>query len=551
MSKKTFEIESIFTGVDRLSRTYGKMGAASAKFRRKVTDDFGGVSRKFEGIATAAKVGAAALTGFGAATGAVLFDAARTGADFEQSITNAAAVMKDVTGRGTEEFKALTEAAKEVGRETEFTASQAAQGLEKLGMAGFTARQSIAALPGVIDLATASSTDFVLATDMATDTLGAFGLMSDDAETVGRNLARVNDVIAQSANSANVTLETMFETVSHGGAVAASAGVSFEEFSAMAGIMGSAGIKGSQAGTAMKNIVLRLTNPIGEAAQLLDRLGVNLDDAAGEMTKPTEALRMLEEGFDRLGITGRRRLAALNEIYGKIAGPGVNSLLLATTDKVKDFIEANKEAVRTNKAADVAAFKRDTVLGSTKTLMSAIESVKIEFAELNRGELKDFIDNTTKWIRENQPMLASGLNTIAGAFKTVASAIGDAAKTWFKFQESLAETTLFETIAKIIESPGAASQKQRDAMAVGMSFNPFAPGIPISKPLTSFDSNPPVFEPVTLEGESGIVGNGRSTTTRETKETNNKITIGLEPGLKATQEGDDNPNIQMAPTGGL
>ncbi len=565
MPANKFEIESIFKGVDRLSRPLGKMGRSLDSFERKAKGNMSAARRSFMGMTTAAKVGFVGMAGAATGVSIALFDAARAGADFEQSITNAAAVMPGKVRRGTDEFKALTDAALEVGATTEFTATQAAGGLEKLGMAGFNARQSIAALPGVIDLATASSTDFIFAADVASDTLSAFGLMTKDSAQLGKNLARVNDVLASTATSANVTLETLFETVSEGGSIAAAANIPFEKFAAMAGVMGNAAIKGSKAGTTMKNVVLRLTDPVGEAAQILDELGVSLDDAAGEMTDPIDALQMLEEGFDRLGITGRKRLAAVNEIYGKIAGPGVNAMLLATTDEIRNLVKVNEEATRSAKAQEIAGFKRDTVLGSTKTLMSAIEGVKLAFAELNRDEHKEFLDHAANWVRNHQPEIVSGMDGMASAIKGIGTATKNTWQTYRGFTEFLSETDFFQAWAKAKDTGFIKKSDQAIWDAVedtdfikrmaeiieGVPKGTLGPGLGSRAADATWRYNPaPEFEPVDIEDNSALSG-GRSTTTREEKETTNKVIIEAGPGLKATTSGDENPAIQMAPTGGL
>ena len=564
MPANKFEIESIFTGVDRLSRPVGKMGRNIDKFQQKATKNFGKIGSAFSGLVTGAKVGVAAIATVGVAAGVVLLDAAKTGAKFEQSLTNAVAKFPGHIKRGTVAFKELADAAKETGRTTEFTASASAEAINFLAAAGFNAKQSIAALPGVVDLATASQTDLAFATDVATDSLSAFGLMSKDTDQLTKNLTRVNDVFAKTVTTSNTTMATLFETVTEGGAVFKAAGFDIETFSTLAGALGSAGIKGSKAGTSLKNIALRLTNPVGKAAAVLDRLGVSTKTASGDMVDAIEVLDKLKKGFERFDLGKGQRLAIIEEVFGKIATPGVATLI----DRGAESLRAYREEIKASEGAskDMATTMRDTVSGSFKAFESAVEGVKVELFDTNRNELKKFIDESTAWTRDNQPELVGALNEVVKVFRQLGAGIAFVTDGYNKFVTTFKQPLDFlkagvekgaiapiEKLAEILgfrESDETIETKRKIQEKFNRRFAPVVEDVDFGDKFAPIVESVDI-EPITVNGDSAIIGDGRGVTTREEKTTTNKIIIEAAPGLKARTEGEENPAIEMAPTGGL
>src|SRR5699024_449046 len=159
--------------------------------------------------------------------------------------------------------------ARELGQTTQFTASQAADGMKYLAMAGLDANEIMAAMPGMLDLAVAGNLDLGTTADIASDTMAAFGLEASEA-------TRVADVLAKTATSSNTNIEMLGDTMKYVAPVARTAGMSLEETSAMAGLLANVGIKSSQAGTTMKSMLLKLANPSAKASNLLSDLGVSV-----------------------------------------------------------------------------------------------------------------------------------------------------------------------------------------------------------------------------------------------------------------------------------
>jgi len=400
-----FSVEAVFKAVDRVTAPVSRMQNRVGKFTRSMNRGLGKLNRSVDKFSGGIKRAGLAVAASMFIVGGAMANVIGTGAEFEQTLVNAAAKFPGEIRKGTEAFKLLEDAARQTGKTTEFTASQAANGLNFLAMAGFNAEQSIAALPGVVDLATAAQIDLATASDIATDTLGAFGLATKDAAQLGINLARVNDVMARTTTSANTDMETMFETIKKGGATATGAGMAIEEFSAMVGIMANAGLKGSEAGSVMKNMVLKLSAPTAAATKILKGLKVETQDAGGNLLSVTDILGDLSEKMKDMGTAEKG--AVLDTLFGKRAIVGVQILMKEGAQAIKGYTKELKGA--TGASGEMASVMRDTLQGRLNSLNSAIEGVKISIFTLSNTALNGAVDKTTEWVRANEELIASNI----------------------------------------------------------------------------------------------------------------------------------------------
>lgn len=402
MSKR-FSVDSVFRAVDKITAPVARMGKSVGKFTRKMEIGLRRVAGAASKIGGAMKSAAIVTGGALLTVGVGLLDVIKTGAKFEQTIVSAAAKFPGEIKKGTAAFDALSQAAKQTGKTTEFSASQAAEGLNFLAMAGFSAEAAVAALPGVVDLATAANIELGAATDIATDSLGAFGLATKDPIQLGKNLARVNDVIAKTSTGANTTVEQMFEAIAEGAPVATGAGASMETFAALVGKLADAGIKGGKAGTTLKNVFLSLSAPTGRAAGALEDMGITTRDQEGNLRDVVAIFGEMEGALGKLGTAERSEV--LKDIFGKIPIAGVNVLLETGAKNIDSFRTGLVGASGANK--EMAATMRDTVIGSFNSLTSSIEGVKISIFDMNKGPLKDVINSMTEWVRTNEKFIAS------------------------------------------------------------------------------------------------------------------------------------------------
>lgn len=433
-----FKIEAIFRAVDKITRPLKKISNRVSRFSRhaekslrkvdKVTSKLSKTIGK--GLGIAFKTASAGALALGAATAKVI----EVGAGFEKSLVSAAVKFSDGVEVGSEQFKKLEETARKTGATTEFSASQSAQALEYLALAGFDSEQAMSALPKVVDLATAANIDLATASDMATDSLGAMGLSSDDAATQAANLDRIMNVMAKTTTMANTDMTQLFEAFKAGGKTAQDAGTDLEEYSSLVGMLSNAGIKGEAAGTALRNMFLRLQAPVGKAGNLIKRYIGNITDAGtGKMKKMPELLNKLLKSMKKMD--GPAKAGILNTIFGlRAIGPASLTMGVAT-EKFDDFTSKLRDAVKEGAATKMASQIRGTVSGSIDSLKSSIEGVLISLFKLDNEGIRGVIDGATEWVRANEGIISSKIGEyiewlkdnfweIVDVLKTVGIAIG-------------------------------------------------------------------------------------------------------------------------------
>lgn len=376
----SFAVSTRFTGKDLISRTFSRMGKNASKFGGKSTKAFRDASRsasRFQSV-TKAILASSAIIFFLATLKSGVSAATTEFIGFDQAVTSASAKFKDVnlaTAEGQKRLLELKKTARDVGAVTQFSAGQAAGGLDFLAMAGFNAEQAMAALPGVVDLATVANTDLARATDIASDSLGAFGLMTKDANQLQENFTRVNDVMALTMSRTNTNMEDMFEAVKKGAPDFVKAGQSMESFNALLGVMANSGKKGSEAGTALRNVVLRLADPTKEARKAIELIGIKTADASGNFRDIVDILADVEKGTKGMGEV--QKTAALSTIFGARAVGSINILLEEGTDSIRGF---RKELINSAGASQKMADIMRTSLGNRlKSLSSAALELGFKF----------------------------------------------------------------------------------------------------------------------------------------------------------------------------
>ena len=420
-----------------VSTRYKVDDKASSKFN-KMSKSASGFESVLKGV-----LGAQVITSGFRLLGQGLSYVGREFVDFDAALTGAGAKFKDMSrdsAAAQKQMESLTAAARNVGATTEFSATEAAKGLEFLAMAGFGVEQSIAALPGVVDLATAANTDLATATDIASDSLGAFNLMTEDTVQLQKNLARVNDVMAKTTTTANTDLATLFEAVKKGGPAFTAAGQSLESFSAFAGVMANAGVKGSEAGTSLRNVMLRLADPTSEAAGVLKKLGVQTQDEAGNFRDIIDILSDFETGLDGMG--DAQRTAALATVFGARSVTGINILLAEGTDKLRDYRKSLEDAE--GASADMAETIRGSLGNRLAVLRSSLTETGFKFVEAFGDRLGKGLDNVisavgklNEFIDTNKEIIALRIDQVIGAasmaFRIMFNVVKFAVETFKKF----------------------------------------------------------------------------------------------------------------------
>ncbi|MCK5603579.1 phage tail tape measure protein [Candidatus Pacearchaeota archaeon] len=475
-----FAVVTAFKGIDGVSKPLKKMSRSAKAFDKASDRAFSRASKRASMFGSVLKgvLGAQAITGGINLLRGGVSTLTEEFIGFDQAATSAAAKFPEGIKRGTAAFAKLGKTARDVGSTTKFTAAEAAGGLDFLAMAGFNAQQAMAALAPAAELAAVGNMDMARATDIATDTLGAFGLKVDDSIQLTKNMTRVNDVMAKTITTANVDMEQLFETMKFAGASAKNAGVEIEQFAAFTGTMGNAGIKASMAGTAMRQMFTRLAKPTGEADVLLKKLGVKLQDSKGDFLDVTEILGEFNKKTKDMGT--KQRTAAIATVFGQRAISGISALLDAGTDNLKAYEQKLKDAGGTAKtmaaemnkslqnrllklksAAIEVGFKfidsfQDKIPGAIDSAIQAVGNFDVGKALDQIQRFGMFIDRTIKLVRDLEPFI---WGIVAGfvAYKTVL--IGILAVQAIKF---------FFDLAAVLRS-GAVAQ---GALNLMMSANP-------------------------------------------------------------------------------
>ena len=319
------------------------------------------------------------------ATGASLAIPIKIGMDFEAQIVRVKALARATR----EEFIALKEKAKELGGSTRYSATEVAQAFEYMVMAGMKTKDILVSAKDVLNLATIGNLDLARASDIATNIMSGFGLKA-------KELSRVVDVMAKTITTSNTSVEELGETMKYVAPVASAVGASVEEVSAMAGLLGNVGIKGSQAGTTLRAMFLRLSAPTGEAARALQMLGVITTDAQGKLKPMPQLLKEIAQSLQFL--PQAQRMEILKQIFGEEAASGAMELLKkAQTGELDAYIKQIKDSK--GESQRMIEDLNKTLKASFTSLFSALQTLAIEVFEPMKPIIKGFVDLLTFGVR--------------------------------------------------------------------------------------------------------------------------------------------------------
>ncbi|HIG6701271.1 TPA: phage tail tape measure protein [Klebsiella pneumoniae] len=322
--------------------------------------------------------------------------------------------------KGDSQLAALRAQAKKLGAETAFTTRDAASGQAFLAMAGFTPQSIQAALPGVLNMALAGGMDLGESADIGSNILSQFTLPAGEMD-------RVSDVLTAAFTRTNTDLRSLGDTMKYAGPVASKLGISLEEAAGMAGILANNGLRGSDAGTAMRSSLARLASPTAGAAKALKQLGVSVSDASGKM-RPVETILLdLYKATKKYGQVDQ--VGFFKDIAGEEAFVGLQTLVAgAGSGELQKLVRELKGAG--GEASAVAKKMADNLSGDLKNLDSAWEGFRIQIEETIDGPLRkltqnlsDVITAASEWVKAN-PRLAQTLLLVMGGALALTIAIG-------------------------------------------------------------------------------------------------------------------------------
>lgn len=310
-----------------------------------------------------------------ALAGMALTKTIQIGLPFQKQMSEVSAAA-NATGK---DFEALEGKARKLGATTSFSATQAAEGMTELAKAGLSTNQVLIATEDVLNLAKAGGLGLAEATTIAADTMAGFGLEAKDMGTI-------SDVLAKSANSSTIGVQELGETFKYVSGVAKSAGISLQQIAASSSILGNAGIKASQAGTTLKNVILNLSAPTKAGENALTKMGLSmrsLQDEAGSLKSLPEIFALLNDKTK--GFTSTQKADIFKDLFGTESLAGALALMdkaemkfNGTTGKMEsDFTKMTD--VMTNQSKGFAKQYGDAlsnnVSGQLDNLSSAVEEV--------------------------------------------------------------------------------------------------------------------------------------------------------------------------------
>ena len=336
------------------------------------------------------------------------------GRDFQKQMSSVAAV----SGATEKELAALQEQARKLGATTVWSASEAAQGMQYLAMAGFKTNETLQAMPGMLSLATAGEIDLGKAADIASNILTGFGLSAAE-------MGRVGDILTNTFTTSNTTLSMLGDTMKYAAPVAKSLGVNIETAAAMAAKLGDAGIQGQMAGTTLRSVMLKLSAPTKNAKDTLKRLGVQVSDSAGRMRSFPAILADLQKATS--GMSETARAEAVKAIFETEAMSGAMVLMeQAGTGALQKYVSSLAKA---GSATDVARRKADNLDGDIRGLNSATEELYLSvYAQLEptlrkvAQKMISIAQRTAEWVKENQGLVVF-LAKVAAAVAAVGASV--------------------------------------------------------------------------------------------------------------------------------
>ncbi|WP_366560675.1 phage tail tape measure protein (plasmid) [Bacillus pumilus] len=352
-------------------------------------------------------VGGAVVAGIGVSV--------KTAADFEQAMSK----VQSISGATGKDFQDLQNVAMKLGETTKFTATEAAQGLQYLAMAGFSVKDQVGSLPAVLNMAAAASVDMGTSADIVSNIMTGFGIASEDS-------TYAVDVLVKTMTTANTDLLQLGDAMKYVAPVSTALGFSFEETAAAVAKMSDAGIQGSMAGTALRAGMLRLANPVGRAAKVMQRYGIEVETADGKMKSLPDIIDHLNSKFGDLGQA--EKTAAIASLVGTEAASGFVSLLAVGSSEIRKYTKALEESGGT--ADRVAKTQMDNLKGSFEEFTSALEGVGIKLGNEFLPHIRSVVDQGTKLVglfsQINPSVVATGLamvGTSAAIALTASSAI--------------------------------------------------------------------------------------------------------------------------------
>lgn len=398
LQEATNEMKRMETQQRALNTSMGELGAKLSSWGPKLQE----IGRNMQSIGRSMSlyVTAPVVAGFGAAV--------KKSIDFDDSMRK----VKATSGATSGEFQQLRDKALEMGAKTKFSASQSAEALQYMSLAGWDTKDMLNGIDGVMQLAAASGEDLGSVSDIVTDSLTAFGLKAKDS-------GHFADVLAQASSKANTDVRGLGEAFKYAAPVAGALGYTVEDTSIAIGLMSNAGIKGEKAGTALRTMFSNLAKPTKAMKNQMDELGISITDSQGNMLPMRDVMDQLRGKFK--GLSKDQQASAAATIFGKEAMSGALAVINASDEDYKKLTKSIDNSAGASKR--MADEMEGGIGGSIRRMKSAIESLAISIGDV----LAPYIKRLAEWVANAATKLnemPKGTQKVVVGLGLVAAAIG-------------------------------------------------------------------------------------------------------------------------------
>lgn len=395
------EISTTENSLKNLTREMKNFGSVSAQQIAAAGGKMQDVGGKLEGVGKKMMPVTAAITGLGAV-------AVKTAADFDSSMSQVAAV----SGASGDDLERLRDKAREMGAQTQFSASEAADAMNYMAMAGWKTEDMLGGVEGIMNLAAASGEDLAAVSDIVTDGLTAFGLSAQDS-------GRMADVMAAASSNANTNVSMLGESYKYCASTAGAMGYSLEDVTESLGLMANAGVKGSQAGNTLKNAMINLAKPTDAMAATMKQYNISITNSDGSMKSWNEVVANLRTSLG--GLSEAEQTAAVATLFGKEATAGMLSVINAAPADIEKLNGAILNS--SGSAKEMAETMQDNLNGQLKELQSQLSELAISIGEVLMPVIRSIVERL-KGLVEKFNGLSDGQKKVIVVVGLLVAAIG-------------------------------------------------------------------------------------------------------------------------------
>lgn len=341
------------------------------------------VGQKMESVGNSIAGAGKSMMPLTLAIGGVGTAAVKTAADFDAGMSQVAAI----SGATGDDLEALRDKAREMGSKTKFSASEAASAMEYMAMAGWKTGDMLGGIEGIMNLAAASGEDLATTSDIVTDALTAFGLSAEDS-------GHFADILAAASSNANTNVSMMGETFKYCAPIAGALGFSAEDTAEAIGLMANAGIKSTQAGTALRTIMNNLTGEVKISGKAIGDVTIATTNADGSMRDLSDILADCRTAFS--GLSESEKAQAAETLVGKNAMSGFLALMNAAPEDIDKLSNAIDNCDGTTES--MAATMQDNLAGQLTILKSQLEELAISFGEILMPAIRSIVSHIQGFI---------------------------------------------------------------------------------------------------------------------------------------------------------